>query len=73
MNTRFEPDSEKFYSWFTNLIPFTKNNVPPKDQKELIKYIEDKMNESYFSKESGHTDLVNSYKDVSISPKGEIK
>lgn len=73
MNTRFEPDSEKFYSWFTNLIPFTKNNVPPKDQKELIKYIEDKMNESYFSKESGHTDLVNSYKDVSISPKHEIK
>ena len=73
MNTRFEPDSEKFYSWFTNLIPFTKNNVPPKDQKELIKYIEDKMNESYFSKESGHTDLVNSYKDVSISSKGEIK
>ena len=73
MNTRFEPDSEKFYSWFTNLMPFTKNNVPPKDQKELIKYIEDKMNESYFSKESGHTDLVNSYKDVSISPKHEIK
>lgn len=73
MNTRFEPDSEKFYSWFKNLIPFTKNNDPPKDQKELIKYIEDKMNESYFSKESGHTDLVNSYKDVSISPKREIK
>jgi 3-oxoacyl-[acyl-carrier protein] reductase len=71
MNTRFEPDGEKLFSWIKNLIPFNpfnKNEEPPKDEKELNKYIDDKIKESYFSNPLGHTDLINSYKEVDMNP-----
>ena len=71
MNTRFEPDGEKLFSWIKNLIPFNpfnKKEEPPKDEKELNKYIDDKISESYFSNPLGHTDLINSYKEVDMNP-----
>ena len=68
MNTRFEPDGEKTMSWFSNLMPFKKNKEPPKDEKELIKFIEEKMSESYFSITSEDAHPQNSYKDVKINP-----
>ena len=50
MNTRFEPDGEKISSWLGNLINFSNNNVEiPKEEKELKKFIEQKMKESNFS------------------------
>ena len=74
MNTRFEPDAEKLFSWIKNLIPFNpfnKKEEPPKDEKELNKYIDEKISESYFSNPLGHTDLINSYKEVDMNPQIE--
>ena len=68
MNTRFEPDAEKTISWFSNLIPFKRNKEPPKDEKELIKFIDEKMKESYFSTSSEEAHPQNYYKDVKINP-----
>ena len=48
MNTRFEPDSIKAFSWVSNLMNFNKNKEPPKNEKDLVQYIEDKMKESFF-------------------------
>ena len=49
MNTRFEPDGEKISSWLGNLINFSNNNVEiPKEEKELKKFIEQKIKESKF-------------------------
>ena len=50
MNSRFEPDGEKASSWFGNMFNFgdPKNNIP-KDEKELKKYINQKIKESNFS------------------------
>lgn len=74
MNTRFEPDAEKLFSWIKSLIPFNpfnKKEEPPKDEKELNKYIDEKISESYFSNPLGHTDLINSYKEVDMNPQIE--
>ena len=71
MNSRFEPDGEKFFSWFKNLMPFNKSEEPPKNGKDLIKYIDDKISESYFSNPSGHSDLINSYKVVDLNQNNE--
>lgn len=68
MNTRFEPDAEKSSSWFSILNPFNKKKEIPKDGKELIKYIEEKMKESYFSTTSKDAHPQNYYKDVNIVP-----
>ena len=52
MNSRIEPDGE---SIFYSIKNFAKKNIfnndIPKDEKNLEKYIEDKMGESFFSKE----------------------
>ena len=68
MNTRFEPDAEKTISWLSNLIPFKKNKESPKDEKELIKFIDEKMKESYFSTTAEDAHPQNSYKDFKINP-----
>ena len=51
MNSRVEPDGESTFYFLKNFAE--KNlfsNEPPKDEKELEKYIEEKMGESSFSK-----------------------
>ena len=72
MNTRFEPDAEKAYSWFNNLFSF-KNKEPPTDENELNKYIDEKIKESNFSTDLGDAFPINTYKDIDISPKKVIK
>ena len=51
MNSRFEPDGEKTLSWFGNMFNFNKNTTSdiPKDERDLKKYIEQKIKESNFS------------------------
>ena len=66
MNSRVEPDGE---STFYSLINFAENKLfsetIPKEQKELEKYIEEKMKESSFSKKivtSYEIDYINKIK-----------
>ena len=73
MNTRFEPDAERVLPWLSNLIPFKIKKEPPTDEKELIKYIEDKINDSNFSTSSEDAYSVNYYKDFEIEPKPKPK
>ena len=75
MNTRFEPDSQKAISWVTNLItsPFKKNKENFKNEDELVKFVEEKMKESFFSTKSSDAYSINIYKSVEISPKREVK
>ena len=73
MNTRFEPDAERVIPWLSNLIPFKIKKEPPTDEKELIKYIEDKINDSNFSTSSEDAYSVNYYKDFEIEPKPKPK
>ena len=75
MNTRFEPDSQKAISWVTNLItsPFKKNKENFKNEDELVKFVEEKMKESFFSTKSSDAYSINIYKTVEISPKREVK
>ena len=73
MNSRFEPDAEKALSWISNVIPIKFKKDPPTDEKKLIKYIEEKMNESNFSTSSEDAYSVNYYRDFDIEPKVEPK
>jgi hypothetical protein len=74
MNTRFEPDAEKALSWVSNLIPFSFNkNKEFKDENEIAKFVEEKMKESNFSSKSSDAYYINTYKNVEISPKREVK
>ena len=52
MNSRFEPDGESTLYKIKNFAEniFSKSENIPTDKKELEKYIEDKMNESKFSR-----------------------
>ena len=49
MNTRFEPDGEKVSSWFGNIFTFNNNIEIPKEEKELKKFINEKIKDSNFS------------------------
>ena len=71
MNTRFEPDSIKAFSWVSNLMNFNKNKEPPKNEKDLVQYIENKMKESFFSINS--INATNTYQDVEIDPQPKVK
>ena len=51
MNCRFEPDAERVMSWVKNFFDFKDDN-PPENEEELKKYIEEKINNSNFSKEN---------------------
>ena len=69
MNSRFEPDGERAISWFGNLVKFGDKNVEiPKDEKELKKFINQKIKESNFSTnlEDAHKNN-NKYKKVDIN------
>ena len=69
MNSRFEPDGEKVTSWFENLFKFDGQNIDiPKDEKELKKFINQKIKESNFSTnlEDAHKNN-SSYKSVDIN------
>ena len=69
MNTRFEPDGEKASSWFGSLVNFNNNNIEiPKGEKELRKFIEQKVKESNFSTnlEDAHKNNL-PYKTVDIN------
>ena len=69
MNSRFEPDGERASSWFGNLLKFdTKSPDIPKDEKELKKFINQKIKESNFSTnlEDAHKNN-SSYKSVDIN------
>ena len=69
MNTRFEPDGESIYSLFGNFFNSEKKSeVIPKGEKELKKYIEQKMKESNFSTnlEDAHKNNL-TYKNVDIN------
>ena len=73
MNTRFEPDAEKAIYWASNFFNFNKNKQPPKNESDLIKFIDDKINESNFSTKSDDAYMINTYKDMELNPKKEIK
>ena len=73
MNTRFEPDAEKAIYWASNLFNFNKNKQPPKNESDLIKFIDYKINESNFSTKSDDAYMISSYKDMELNPKKEIK
>ena len=73
MNYRFEPDAERVLPWLSNLILTKIKKEPPTDEKELIKYIEDKINDSNFSTTSEDAYSVNYYKDFDIEPKPKPK
>ena len=63
MNTRFEPDAEKAKTWLGGLFSFIdgqKNKIPTGD-KELKKFIDEKIKESNFS-----TNLDDAHKNNSI-------
>jgi 3-oxoacyl-[acyl-carrier protein] reductase len=63
MNTRFEPDAEKAKTWLEGLFGFgdgQKTKIPTGD-KELKKFIEEKIKESNFS-----TNLEDAHKNNSI-------
>ena len=50
MNSRFEPDGEKIISWFDNLFKSNDKIIEiPKEEKELKKFINQKIKESNFS------------------------
>jgi 3-oxoacyl-[acyl-carrier protein] reductase len=69
MNSRFEPDGEKVSSWFGNLFKYDDKNLNiPKDEKELKKFINQKIKESNFSTnlEDAHKNN-SSYKSVDIN------
>ena len=68
MNTRFEPDGEKVSSWFGNIFTFNNNIEIPKGEKELKKFIEQKIKESNFSTnlEDAHKNNAR-YKNVDIN------
>ena len=71
MNTRFEPDSIKAFSWVSNLLNFNKNKEPPKNEKDLVQYIEDKMKESFFSINSKIP--TSTYEEKEIDPQSQVK
>ena len=73
MNTRFEPDSLNVFSLVSNLIPFNKNKQPPKNEKDLVNYIEEKMKESFFPIKSKNPYVNNIYKEIEIVPLPEAK
>ena len=70
MNSRFEPDGEKATSWFESLFKLDGKNIDdiPKDEKELKKFINQKIKESNFSTnlEDAHKNN-SSYKSVDIN------
>lgn len=70
MNSRFEPDGEKTTSWFESLFKLDGKNIDdiPKDEKELKKFINQKIKESNFSTnlEDAHKNN-SSYKSVDIN------
>ena len=70
MNSRFEPDGEKAASWFESLFKLDGKNIDdiPKDEKELKKFINQKIKESNFSTnlEDAHKNN-SSYKSVDIN------
>ena len=63
MNTRFEPDAEKAKTWLGGLFSFgdSQKTVIPKGDKELKKFIDEKIKESNFS-----TNLDDAHKNNSI-------
>ena len=71
MNTRFEPDEVKASSWFENLFNFNfgeKNIEIPKGERELKKFIDEKIKESNFSTNLDDAHKNNSvYKSVDIN------
>ena len=75
MNSRVEPDGESTLYKIKNFAEniFSKNENIPKDKKELEKYIEDKMNESKFSRKYESSYEIN-YTNTNkfISPEKEI-
>ena len=74
MNSRFEPDAEKALSWVKSLLPLPFNkNKEFKNEEELAKFVEEKMKESNFSTKSSDAYYINTYKNVEISPKREVK
>ena len=73
MNTRFEPDAEKAIYWASNLFNFNKNKQPPKNENDLIKFIDDKINESNFSTKSDDAYMISAYKDMELNLKKEVE
>ena len=74
MNSRAEPDGENTFYKIKNFAEniFFKNKIP-EDKKDLEKYIEDKMNESMFSKKSESFYEINyTNSNKYISPQKEI-
>ena len=71
MNTRFEPDEVKASSWFENLFNFNfgeRNIEIPKGERELKKFIDEKIKESNFSTNLDDAHKNNSvYKSVDIN------
>ena len=60
MNSRIEPDGEKTFYKITNFIENKIfGNEIPKDEKDLERYIEDKMEESCFSKNAQSSYEIN--------------
>ena len=76
MNSRVEPDGESTLYKIKNFAQniFNKNENIPDDKKELEKYIEDKMNESKFSRKVESSYEIN-YTNANkyISPEKEIE
>ena len=76
MNSRVEPDGESTMYKIKNFAQniFNKNENIPDDKKELEKYIEDKMNESKFSRKVESSYEIN-YTNANkyISPEKEIE
>ena len=73
MNVRFEPNAERVLSWISNLNPFKGDKKPPEDEKKLIEFIDNKINESFFAtkKEGAHT--INTYNDFDMEVQSEEK
>ena len=76
MNSRVEPDGESTLYKIKNFAEniFSKSENIPTDKKELEKYIEDKMNESKFSRKIESSYEIN-YTNTNkfISPEKEIE
>ena len=73
MNTRFEPDAEKAFYWASNLFNFNKNKQPPKNESDLIKFIDEKISESNFSSKLDDSYMMSVYKEMELIPKKEVK
>ena len=73
MNTRFEPDAEKTFYWASNLFNFNKNKQPPKNESDLIKFIDEKISESNFSSKLDDSYMMSVYKEMELIPKKEVK